>query len=83
VHQNMIMERLSAPVNAGTGHALRFTASFKQIRLITNERTTVRVLLPSGKKRVKRGQAFSKPVDAKAATAADAAALASSHGVLR
>lgn len=82
-YTNMILERLSAPRNAGTGEALRFTATFKQIRLITNERTTVVVSVPRGSKKVNRGQAFSPDVEAPAKVTDNARALSTTVGVLR
>lgn len=40
-YDNMIMTALSVPRDRGVGDALNFTASFKQIRLVTSKRTTV------------------------------------------
>jgi len=44
--ENMAMTSLEVPRDARTGHALRFTATFQQVILITNERTFVRVAVP-------------------------------------
>jgi hypothetical protein len=82
-YTDMVLEHFSAPRNAGTGDALRFTATFKQIRLVTNERTTILVATPRGSKPVNRGQAFAPVVEAPAQTSANANALANSVGVLR
>ncbi len=46
VFENMALTSLSVPRNAQNGEALRFKAVFKQIRFITNLRTTVRVAVP-------------------------------------
>lgn len=83
VYTDMVLERFSAPRNAGTGDALRFSATFRQIRLITNERTTVIVSVPRGKAKVNRGQAFAPDVEAPKKTSDNAAALANTVGVLR
>lgn len=48
---NMMLESLSIPRSPGNGHALRFTASFVQVTLITNARTTVRTSAPRGQKK--------------------------------
>lgn len=50
VYDNMLMKTLTVPRNARTGNALAFTAVFKQVVLVTNERTTIRVKLPRAKK---------------------------------
>ena len=56
--ENMILASLVAPVNALTGDALRFTAVFKQITLVTNSRAVVLVATPIAKAKVNKG---SKP----------------------
>ncbi len=60
-YENMVMETCVFPENEDTGEALRFRATFKQIRMITNERTTVRVAVPIAKKKVNRGNKPAKP----------------------
>lgn len=60
VYDNMVMESLSIPRSVQTGDALRFSATFKQIQLVTNARTTVPVAIPRAKKKVDRGN---KPTD--------------------
>jgi hypothetical protein len=54
-YTSMVLERLSFPEDARTGEALNFRASFKEVVLKTNERTTVRVAIPSARKKVNRG----------------------------
>lgn len=44
--ESMAMTSLSIPRDADTGHALAFTATFKQVVVITNNRTTVNVSPP-------------------------------------
>lgn len=51
VFPNMALESLTIPRDAETGFALRFRATFEQVRLVTNERTTIRTARPSGKKK--------------------------------
>ncbi len=46
VYENMVCQSLNFPRDAGTGKALRFVATFQQILLITNERTTLEVEVP-------------------------------------
>lgn len=58
-YDNMVMQSFSAPRNASTGDALRFKATFKQIVLATNERTTV--LVPERPKKANKGQKPSTP----------------------
>jgi hypothetical protein len=52
---NMMLATLSAPVNAETGDALRFTATFIQVTLVENSRATVLVAVPLAKKKVNKG----------------------------
>jgi hypothetical protein len=47
--ENMVLERLTMPRDRSTGQALRFSATFKQITFVTNERSSVRVDLPRAK----------------------------------
>lgn len=53
--ENMILQSLSAPRDSSTGDAFRFRASFIQVQLVTNERTTVVVAQPRGAKKVNLG----------------------------
>lgn len=48
-YENMALQALSIPRDATTGRALWFTATFKQLRLITNERTTVPTSIPNAR----------------------------------
>lgn len=66
VYQNMVLTSLSIPRDSATGFALRFSATFTQIQLVTNERTTVRVSVPRGAKKVNLGNKPSAPVAANA-----------------
>lgn len=58
LYENMALESLNIPRSKDTGDALRFRATFKQIRFVTNARTTVRVATPKSRKKTNRG---SKP----------------------
>jgi hypothetical protein len=57
-YTEMVMQQLEVPRTADTGEALRFRASFKQIIVVTNRRTTTVTAQPRGKRKVNRG---SKP----------------------
>jgi len=54
-HQNMVLESLSERRDASSGEALRFRATFRQIRVVTNQRTTIRVAVPRASKKIDRG----------------------------
>lgn len=54
-YDNMVLRSLSVPIDVGTGDALMFRAEFVEVRIVTNERTVVRVAVPSGKSKVNRG----------------------------
>jgi len=43
---NMAMVSMSVPRNAQNGESLRFKVTFKQIKFVTNSRTTIRVAVP-------------------------------------
>jgi hypothetical protein len=45
--ESMVLTNLDVPRDADTGHALKFTASFQQVILVTNNRTTVKVSPPT------------------------------------
>lgn len=45
-YENMVCQSLTMPRDGETGKALRFTAVFQQVLLITNERTTIEVATP-------------------------------------
>ncbi len=54
LYENMTMVDLDIPRDRTTGNALRFTATFEQIVVITNTRSTVRTI-PSGQGKAKLG----------------------------
>lgn len=66
IHTSMGLQNLSVPRNSGTGAALRFTATFKQLSIRTNKRAVVRVLLPRAKPKKKIGAV--QPPDAAGGT---------------
>lgn len=55
VYNNMGLVSLTVPVDKSTGRALRFKAQFKQLTIVENERTSVRVASPTGSKKVALG----------------------------
>lgn len=55
VYKNMVMQSFNITEDGETGEACRFRATFKQIKLITNNRTTVTVAVPNAKKKLNRG----------------------------
>lgn len=55
IFQNMVLESLSERRDASSGEAFRFRATFHQVRLVTNQRTTIRVAVPRASKKVDRG----------------------------
>jgi hypothetical protein len=54
-YHNMILQRLSVPRSVDTGKSLRFRATFRQLILVTNARTTVKVAAPRLAKKSRRG----------------------------
>lgn len=54
-YSSMALQKLTIPKDKTTGAALRFKATFKQILIVTNNRTSVRVASPSGASRVDAG----------------------------
>ncbi len=54
-YKNMGMEKLSVPRNVGIGDSLQFSATFRQIRIVSTERTTVRVEVPRVGKKARQG----------------------------
>jgi hypothetical protein len=54
-YETMVLESLSIPRDAETGHALRFSATFREIIIVVNERTTVKVATPLAGKKKKLG----------------------------
>jgi hypothetical protein len=63
LYENMVMESLTIPRDAETGAALRFTATFRQIVIVANQRVRVRVAVPRGKGKRSLGHQASKPFD--------------------
>ena len=63
VYDNMVLESLTIPVNVKTGDAFRFRAQFKQLLLVTNERTTIRVAVPRASKKSNQGNKASPEVE--------------------
>jgi Dit-like phage tail protein len=59
VYERMAMTELEIPRDPATGNAVRFTAKFRQINIVTNERTTVPTATPGGSGKRKLG---TKPV---------------------
>jgi hypothetical protein len=55
-YTDMILQSLSIPENAQTGEALRFTAIFKQIRIVKSKVTTQTVTLPKAKPKASLGK---------------------------
>ena len=62
-YENMILETLTVPRDARTGDALRFTGTFKQIRLVDVQKTTVTVATktPRANKKQKLGTQYGPP----------------------
>jgi hypothetical protein len=54
-YDNMVLTKLVFPRDPNVGHALRFRATFEQLEIVTNERTTVPVDPPRARTRTKRG----------------------------
>ncbi len=71
--ENMVLESLSVPRSARTGHALEFTARFRQVELVTNQRTTVPTAVPrAASKRNLGHKASADPTSAEAKKTASA-----------
>ncbi len=69
---NMVLEKIIFSKTTKTGDALAFKASFKELIIITNDRTVIQVAIPRAQAVVARGAKSSKspptpPVPAKAA----------------
>ena len=61
VYDNMVLESLDMPRDKNTGDALRFTATFRQIRVVKNTRR--RVSIPRAAGKVNRGSVPGKQVN--------------------
>ncbi len=60
-YDNMIMLTCAMPENISIGEACRFRATFKQIRVVKNLRTTIVVTVPRAAKKQARGNKAAKP----------------------
>jgi hypothetical protein len=70
--ENMILESLNEPRDARTGDSYQFSASFAEVVLVTNDRTTVRTAAPRGKKKVNLGHRAATTLGGKTIQAAGA-----------
>jgi hypothetical protein len=59
VFRRMGLMNVDVPTSAETGTSFQFTATFKQINIVTNERTTIPVAVPQAASKVRKGK---KPV---------------------
>jgi hypothetical protein len=62
IYENMALEKLSVPRDQSTGGALRFNATFTEIRIVENRRTRVRTATPGSKSKSRSGNKPAKPV---------------------
>jgi hypothetical protein len=67
VYENMALTELSAPRDAKTGDAYRFTASFTAIRIVENKTVMVVTAASNGKPLDKKGKQAAKKADDKLA----------------
>lgn len=79
--ENMVLESLSAPRSRETGDAFRFSATFKQIQLVTNARSTIKVAVPRASAKIDRGNKASPEVPALTPKQAEILAVWESGGV--
>jgi hypothetical protein len=63
-YESMMLQSLQIPRSADNGEALRFTATFVQVILVTNQRSVVRVSVPRAANKVNRGNKASAEVTA-------------------
>lgn len=61
----MCLEKFSPTRNRQTGKALKFTATFRKLKIVENTRTTVRVAIPNGGRRTNLGFQSGKFVQGK------------------
>lgn len=59
-YENMVMESLTIP--QGTGDALQFRATFREIQIVKTERTSIPVSVPRGEKKTNLGTKTSETV---------------------
>ncbi len=50
LYKSMILEQFSESIGPDTGDAIKFRCSFREIRIVTNERTVVKVSMPRAAK---------------------------------
>jgi hypothetical protein len=63
-YDNMVMVQLTVPRSAKTGEALRFTAQFKQVRVVQNKVTTITVAKePKARGKTSTGKQVGKPTE--------------------
>jgi hypothetical protein len=68
-YPRMVLEGLTIPRTSSTGDALEFRATFKEVRLVTNERTTIPVAVPKAAKKRNFGSKPPTPVSTATGTA--------------
>lgn len=61
LYENMVMESLSIPRSAATGGALRFNATFREVRIVDVRRSRVRVSVPRASGTRRRGSSGVDP----------------------
>lgn len=62
VYRKVTLESLTEVEDASTGDAYKFTATFCEVRLVTNERTVVQVAVPRNSKKVNKGSKAAETV---------------------
>lgn len=85
VYRDMVLQSLSVPRAVGNGDALRFRATFVQVKLVKNERTFVQVATPRAAKKVNLGHKPAqevKPEDVPAKARERASVLAGGSGAI-
>lgn len=59
-YSDMILTNLTVPIESKTGDAIKFTATFTQLRLVSVDRTIVKVAVPRAKKKKNIGHKATK-----------------------
>ena len=59
-YSGMILTGLTIPIESSTGDAIKFTATFTQLRLVSVDRTIVKVAVPRAKKKKNIGHKATK-----------------------
>lgn len=75
VYDSMVLLSIGENITSETGKAMRFRATFKQIRVVANDRVRVPVAAPRNAKKNKRGAVAAKAVGAAGSGAAGAVPL--------